>query len=282
MMATVAAMSASWNSEDYAILPGFLDADACRHYRAICDRIYEQWCQAHPPGYTTNIAFLTDEAYFQRDKSGVTDLLNLIGGRAVIALLETLVGAPVRFHNTQYFTEQRSGASPYLGAGNWHRDTQFEAPDLALEQRRLAGTQSAHFRIAFEDDDCLEIVPGSAGRWDTPEELAIRRPPDTDVWARTPQTTSDTMPGARRLALKAGDAVIFHAWSIHRGHYATTPVRRSLDVIYAWGPIADWAIPTPSCFQNHGILQKLHPDARQYFDGFVAAYAGHWAAAPGT
>ncbi|MEM8648640.1 MAG: hypothetical protein AAGF86_20185, partial [Pseudomonadota bacterium] len=95
--------------------------------------------------------------------------------------------------------------------------------------------QGLHFRIAFQDDDNLEIVPGSGTRWDTAEELAIRRPANTDVWARTPTTTSDAMPNAQRISLKQGDAAIFHAWSIHRGHYAAQPIRRTLDVIYSWG-----------------------------------------------
>lgn len=266
----------AWQEQSYVLLPGFLSAADCRKYRSICDSVYAQWLQANPPGHTTNIAFLTDEHYFAENQSDLIALLNLIGGHSVTELLEQIAGEPVRFHNTQYFIEQVSDASPYGGAGPWHRDTQFEAPDLAQERARMFHMQSAHFRVAFEDDDHLEIVPGSGARWDTDEELALRRPPNTDVWARTPQTTSSVMPGARRIGLKAGDAVIFDAWSIHRGHYHITPVRRTLDVIYGWGPISEWAIPTQSCFGNTDLIAALSPDARAFFKRFVEFYEERW------
>lgn len=255
----------AWIDQSHIVLPGFLDQPLCDRMRAICDRIYGQWQQENPPGFSTNMAFLTDQRYFTKTRSGLIDLLNLIGGRAVTDPLAEIAGEPVRFHNTQYFAEQVSAASPYIGAGAWHRDTQFEAPDLALEKKRRTQTQSAHFRIAFEDDDNLEIVPGSGCRWDTDEELAIRRPPDTGVWERTPQTTSNDMPGAHRIVLNAGDAAIFDAWSIHRGHYHMAPVRRTLDVIYAWGPKTDWAAPASFWFQRPDILKELSPDAGDFF-----------------
>ncbi len=266
----------AWAEQSYILLPRFLSAAECTTYRSICDSVYAQWLRANPPGHTTNIAYLTDEHYFAENQSDLIALLNLIGGRRVTGPLEQIAGEPVRFHNTQYFVEQVSDESPYLGAGPWHRDTQFEAPDLAEERARMAGMQSAHFRVAFEDDDHLEIVPGSGSRWDTDEELALRRPPNTDVWARTPETTSSAMPGARRIALKAGDAVMFDAWSIHRGRYHATPVRRTLDVIYSWGPFPDWTVPTQSCFGNASLFAALSPDAKTFFERFVKCYADRW------
>lgn len=58
---------------------------------------------------------------------------------------------------------------------DWHRDSQFGQPDPELECRRILTTTSVHVRVALEDDDRLEIVPGSHRRWDTPEELQIRK-----------------------------------------------------------------------------------------------------------
>jgi len=70
----------------------------------------------------------------------------------------------------------------------------------------------------------LEVVPGSHARWDSQEELCIRKGSDR---------ATDKMPNAFRVVLKAGDACLFHAWSIHRATYRRAPVRRTLDLLYA-------------------------------------------------
>jgi ectoine hydroxylase-related dioxygenase (phytanoyl-CoA dioxygenase family) len=41
------------------------------------------------------------------------------------------------------------------------------------------------------------------------------------------------MPNALRISLQPGDACVFHAWSIHRASYRRTPIRRTLDLLYA-------------------------------------------------
>jgi len=79
-------------------------------------------------------------------------------------------------------------------------------------------------RVAFEDDDRVEIVPASHARWDTDEAFRLRKGSDR---------ASNRMPGAERIVLRAGDACAFHAWSIHRATYRRAPIRRTLDLLYA-------------------------------------------------
>ncbi|MEO8900663.1 MAG: phytanoyl-CoA dioxygenase family protein [Polyangiaceae bacterium] len=109
--------------------------------------------------------------------------------------------------------------------GDWHRDSQFVHADPELERKLVASSCSVHFRVAFEDDDRLEVVPASHARWDSAEEFRIRR---------GGQRASNEMPGAVRVSLRAGDACLFHAWSIHRATYRQAPTRRTLDLLYAF------------------------------------------------
>jgi hypothetical protein len=100
----------------------------------------------------------------------------------------------------------------------------------------IGTTSSVHVRVAFENDDRLEIVPASHARWDTDEEFRLRKGSDR---------ASDRMPGAERITLRAGDACLFHAWSIHRATYRRAPIRRTLDLLYAADHPARAWLPSP-------------------------------------
>jgi len=173
-----------------------------------------------------------------------------------------LAGELPLFHNTQYFYNP---TQPH--DGEWHRDTQFLAPDEGLERKRMKQHTAVHFRIAFLADQQLEYVPGSEQRWDTPEESSIRK---------GQHPTDSGMPGRTRIELGPGDACIFHAWGIHRGTYRAEIPRRTLDIIYGWGVACDYAPPPPMCFTDSALLSQLSWPARQFFDSFIRRYEGYW------
>src|SRR5262249_19502017 len=100
----------------------------------------------------------------------------LFGERRVVALLPRDV---VRLKTVHYYHEQTKKDWD----GLWHRDP-----------------GEVHVRIALEDDDCLEIVPGSG----------------------SPQP----------IALQAGDACVFDAATLHRATYRREPIRRTIDAVY--------------------------------------------------
>jgi hypothetical protein len=124
-----------------------------------------------------------------------------------------------------------------------------------------------HFRVAFLPDRQLEYAPGSEQRWDTPEELSIRK---------GDHPTGSDMPGRITIDLAPGDACLFHAWGIHRGTYRSAIPRRTLDIIYGWGGVCDYAPPPPMCFTDPKLLARLSPHARQFFDHFIHSYQRHW------
>jgi ectoine hydroxylase-related dioxygenase (phytanoyl-CoA dioxygenase family) len=265
-----------WRNDGLLVIPEFLSLKEAASLRQICDSVLSEIRRSSTGlGHTTaNIAFLTEPKYFRDDLQPLVDLLEFVGSKRVRAVIHEILPEQdsqqrLLFHNTQYFHEQTVRSWD----GDWHRDSQFLYPDAHEEMAFVLNTTALHFRVAFVPDDCLEFVPGSHRRGDTPNEHAVRK-------GKTANGSS--MPNARRIELNPGDACVFHAWGIHRGTYMTNPVRRTLDLIYGLDPCPPGpAVPTPTCFQMLEILNALSPDCRLFFDRFIAAYEPYWSP-PGT
>lgn len=167
--------------------------------------------------------------------SVLSPVLGFAGSPRVCALLQSLAFAdaanPPQLKDAHYYHEQ----TKHDWDGDWHRDSQFTRVDPDLERELMATSSSVHVRIAFEDDDRLEIVPASHARWDTDEELSVRKGSNR---------ATERMPGAVRIILRAGDACFFHAWSIHRATYRRAPIRRTLDLLYAAGRSTRAGLPS--------------------------------------
>jgi hypothetical protein len=209
----------------FAVLPQFLAALEQSELRQACDlalaRARSDWQEtAHS---TPRISLLTDGSCLERDQQLLSPIVRFVTSPRVCALLQTLAllelrDAP-RLQAVHYYHEQTKRDWD----GDWHRDSQFTRSDPEQERERLETKMAVHVRVALEDDDRLEIVPGSHTRWDSPEELRIRR---------GAERATAHMPNAARVALRAGDGCLFHAGSIHRATYRRAPIRRTLDALY--------------------------------------------------
>jgi ectoine hydroxylase-related dioxygenase (phytanoyl-CoA dioxygenase family) len=259
------AITKTWNDAGLVIIPGFLDRAEILDLRRICDSVLREAIAEDPDrANASNIAYLTERRYFRG--SEVDDLLRLlefIADQRIIALLTHLSGELPLFHNAQYFYNPASVSWD----GDWHRDTQFLAPDVTLEQQRIKQHTGVHFRVAFVADSQLEYVPGSERRWDLPQELAIRKGSDPKRF---------DMPGRTKIALEPGDACLFHAWGIHRGTYRADIPRRTLDIIYGWGGACDYYPPPPMCFSDPDLFARLSFNAGKFFEHFIKTYRRYW------
>lgn len=262
------AIKSRWEQDGYVVVRGLFDSTRTEELRQICDRVLEQWLeestQPEEAANSTNMAFLTEPRYFRQHPEHLKILLNAIADEKIFGVLEHLLKTGPLFHNTQYFFEPRS----YSRGGDWHRDQQFGATDEETEKRRMLETVGIHAHIAFLPDNNLELVPGSHARWDTPEELRIRK------GLNGLEKNSPAMPGAQRIYLDAGDAVFFSAWGIHRGNYLAGMPRRTFDAIYGTKP--GWNTPPPTCFLQTGVLDDLTPQAQKFFRRFTDAYREKW------
>ncbi|WP_437480983.1 phytanoyl-CoA dioxygenase family protein [Sorangium sp. So ce1014] len=229
----------AFRARGFFVVRDFLDAEGRAELRRACDvALLHTRALSRETGHSTpRISLLTDGvACLQDDPGALERIAALIGSPRVCALLSGLAcpgeeDTP-RLKDAHYYHEPTRRDWD----GDWHRDSQLGQADPEVERAIVATTTSVHFRLALEDDDRLEIVPGSHARWDTPDELRIRRGAD--------RTTPD-MPNAARVALRAGDACVFHAWSIHRATYLRAPPRRTLDALYAFArpTVRRWTSP---------------------------------------
>ena len=252
-----------WRAHGYAVIPGLLTAQEIDRLRRVCDHVLHQVIEEDPRrAAARNIAYLTEQRYFRSREGDLLKLLEFIADDRIVSILSHIAGETPLFHNTQYFYNPTESHD-----GDWHRDTQFLAPDEALERQRIIQHTGVHFRVAFLPDRQLEYVPGSERRWDTLEELSIRK-------GNCP--TSPEMPGRTTIELVPGDACLFHAWGIHRGTYRSDIPRRTLDIIYGWGGVCDYSPPPPMCFTDAKLLARLSPHAREFLDHFVNTYQRNW------
>ena len=246
----------SFARQGFAVFPRFLAAAQVAPLRAACDRVLERQRATMDGGDTTNTAYLTDGRWHPQDGHDRLALLEFIASPRITALITAAIGAP-SFHNSQYFMEPRTRS----WTGAWHRDCQFLVQAPAAEDAIRAGSCGVHFRVALVDDDHLEYIPGSEQRADTATELAAR-------WPTSGRMVTDDLPGSVRIPLRAGDALLFHAWGIHRGRYVAGRPRRTLDVIYNIG--APPAGCPPEAFAETVPLAGLSPTAHAFFTAFNA------------
>ena len=111
---------------------------------------------------------------------------------------------------------------------------QFLIPDEAGERHFIEGSAAtgvvhrhgAQLQLALVPNDDVELVAGSHVRWDSAEEYLVRCADDR-------AHSKDAMPGAVRVALQAGDALVFNQWGFHRGRYHAEIPRRTLHCNYS-------------------------------------------------
>jgi ectoine hydroxylase-related dioxygenase (phytanoyl-CoA dioxygenase family) len=251
----------SFARQGFAVFPRFLAAAQIAPLRAACDRVLERQRADSDGGDTTNIAYLTDGRWHLHGDADRMTLLEFIASPRITALIAAAAGTP-SFHNTQYFMEPR--ARSWIGA--WHRDCQFLVETPAQEDAVRAQACGVHFRVALVDDDHLEYLPGSEQRADSTAERTAR-------WSIGAEKNDGELHGSVRLPLRVGDALLFHAWGIHRGRYVATHPRRTLDLIYNIGA------PPPGCprdaFAEPVPLTGLSPTARAFFTAFNAQRNAH-------
>jgi ectoine hydroxylase-related dioxygenase (phytanoyl-CoA dioxygenase family) len=212
---------ASFQQHSFVVLPHFLDARARDSLRRAADTALS-WSRAEcaETSHSTPRISLLTQATSLHGAAALAPILAFASSPRVCSLLQALSADMLQLQDAHYYHEQTKRDWD----GDWHRDSQFSRTDPDLERELVSRSSSLHVRVALEADDRLEVVPGSHARWDSEEESRIRRGSDR---------ATDQMPNALRVVLKAGDACLFHAWSIHRATYRRAPLRRTLDLLYA-------------------------------------------------
>lgn len=268
-----------WESQGYLVVRNLFDQARTEQLLEICNAILAQWRVENPetgqPGGAadaTVMRHLNHSGYFRQHPEWLAVLMDAVADPKVLDIARTILGEEPLFRCTSFFFNPLTGGKD----GNWHRDSQFGTPDDAMEKEQISklvrSGNSIQMQIPLVPSEDIEYVPGSHLRWDTPAEYAIRK---VDGGANN---RANNMPGALRLALAAGDAVLFNPYGLHRGRYHTEPIRRTLMLTYT-----KCSVPTADYFSNQpwflepGYLDALQPQTRRFFEPFVRQYRDFWA-----
>lgn len=188
-------------------------------------RIHEIWMQHNESDYQQhamiNMHGLTDAEYFKDEphpeyRRGC--FFNRLAPENLVKIIQGVFGTALYFHNSQLFFNPFEGRrKPY-----WHRDMQYNGDSERVQQSFLESMLSLHIRIPLLDEVGIELIPGTHKRWDTRLERNVRLQLNGN-------DNQQSLPGSKLINLKAGDALIFSAQMIHRGHYSQ-PQRLALDL----------------------------------------------------
>ena len=182
----------------------------------------------------------------------------------VLDTVEELIGGDLIVNNASILASN-PGASYNLG---WHRDV-IQIPEEEIEDRLFSvdrSHNSVQINLPLVQEDALEVVPGSHNRPNTAEENAAFS--GTKHYA----PLDAKMPGAVKVSLKAGQAVLYNNNLIHRGITLLTKVpRRTLHMGYhsATRPptwhfyLLDGELLTPE------YLDTLGPKMRKMMDDYL-------------
>jgi ectoine hydroxylase-related dioxygenase (phytanoyl-CoA dioxygenase family) len=216
----------AWRERGYFVIPGWLAGSVRRGLTEACDHALRRArAESSVAGHlTTHLPNVLVPDYFRERPEALANLVEFVGSPAVLELVRDL-GRPLEgeleLRSVQYFHEPSTRDYD----GPWHRDGDEATPIAPVPSARRATL--VRFRIALAPDDHLEYVPGSHARPDSDEELRIRRGA-----LRNGPLPSE----AERIALEAGDLCVFDTWGIHRGRYRHSRVRRTLDLVFGYGP----------------------------------------------
>jgi len=266
-----------WQSQGCIIVRQLFDPARTERLRALAEEIIAQWryCDpqtgrsGHPDAH--DMRHVNHPAYFQHKRDALRDILNMAADENVRRIAAAVFNEPALFRCTSlYFNPLKTSED-----GNWHRDTQFMTKTDEDERAMLAhgGTlgDGLQLQVALVPSDDVEYVPGSHLRWDTPEEYAIRKADKCKHWR------SNNFPGAVRVSLQPGDAVLFNASGFHRGRYHVDKLRRTVMLTYTRRsrPCFDY-FPDQPWFDNDGSLDGLSPEVREFYREFIRVYQDHW------
>lgn len=267
-----------WREEGYLIFRDIYEQEEVAKLRLISDDCLSKWRVRSPESGTpgggpesTVMRHLNHTDYHRDEKANLAYLLDAVAKPNILDIAEDIIGDRPLFRSTSYFFNPISGGVN----GNWHRDSQFNNQDDEVEKNiileRAKTGSGLQMQIALAPSDDVEYVPGSHLRWDSEEEYHIRKAEDQK------NNTSDEMPGALRVSLEPGDAVIFNPIGLHRGRYHTEPVRRTLMWTYTAEsrPNSDYFSMQPWCLEE-GYLDGVKSNTREFFEAFISAYAQFW------
>ena len=270
-----------FNDEGILFYPRLFEGEELERLRDACEGILEHYyanARAQNPGGGENaisMRHLNDPQYTPDHPEDWRLIMETIADPRCLGPVEQIFRGESLFRTTSLFFNPRSDSFE----GNWHRDHQFVLTDEDAVKAYFAAKQKdgpttfegIQLQIALVDNEDIEYVPFSPGRYDSPEEYYYRCADDRV------HNTEPGMPNAMRIHQRAGDAVIFNPAGLHRGRYHIDKARRTLMLTYTprQNPYNDYFSHQPWMLAD-GHLDAVSPRCRVYFQDFIDVYRDYW------
>ncbi len=251
-------MNSEYEENGYVVLQQLFGETELQILREVVDKFHQSWIQENALFYkerAVNSAYLTANKHlvdFDREV-----LFKFIASEKLMALVTSILGSDVAFMNTQLFFNPVDDAQKNY----WHRDPQYH---LSIDEQKeaLQGPKVIHFRIPLFDEPGVELISGTHRRWDSDEELHVRL-------ERNGRKNNDSLSAGVKIALNAGDVLVFSANMIHRGLYGMN--RQSLDILFCDPAPELLKFVDDDCLPTSKIIEKL--DNPCAFENTIAAKA---------
>ena len=233
---TLMRIEGDWARDGILIARELFDQPRVARLLAVSEELLEQYRTLNPidgqpgPPSATSLFQIHHPGFFGAGSPKLREILEAVADPNVLRLVcdTCKTHDPIFSHTSIFFNPIEPRPPDSLGAGlpgssaccgEWHRDAQYIHPDeekekaLILRPDAVVGGQMMQIQCALLPSQHFEYVRGSHNRWDTPDELLVRKGGQSREYR-----FSDDMPGATRDLLNPGDALVFCPWVIHRGH----------------------------------------------------------------
>lgn len=213
----------TFGAQGYLLARNLFSQTQMAALKAIVERIYRAWLAENRAlmivNRLVNMYGLTDARYFPGQPEQRLALFDWIAQPCLAVWLESLFGDTLYFHNTQlFFNPHDPGQAPY-----WHRDLQYSDIDDRNQRAAQGRLLALHVRVPLIAEQGIALLPGSHGRWDSELERDVR-------FQTNGHRQSDDLPGSVLIQLEPGDALLFDAQMLHRGHYRDNAERLAFDI----------------------------------------------------
>lgn len=245
-------MRSEYLKNGFIVAPAFFEENELAEAEPILRQFHENWLNDNCAFYETgaiNSAYITDKK--KLNSLARHKLFSFIASEKLMEVANALIPAGPAFMNTQlFFDPVRSDQENY-----WHRDIQYASLSLEEQQKRFCANTVLHFRVPFESERGIDLVPGTQRRWDNRQEQETRL-------SESGRKPSDDLPDSQAIALNRGDLLVFNANMIHRGLYGGD--RFALDIIFCDADPDLLRFVEPDCLPDERELETL--DRPQVFE----------------
>ena len=237
-----------YNHEGYCVIRNYFSQSELATLRKVILTFHTAWKKDNLDFYQDdafNSSLITGSQYLNsQDRLA---LFNFISSDKMMNVINMLIPNDAAFMNTQLFFDPYNKQQKTF----WHRDCQYDH-DVAGQKKAIKETQVLHLRVPLFDELGIELIPGTHKRWDSLDELDVRLENNN-------RKSSENLTGSERIALAAGDVLLFSADMIHRGVYGLN--RLALDIL-VFDPSGDFVDYVDNdCLPNKTLLTEIsNPD----------------------